>query len=125
MPWSRHPGTTASFTLTRTGEPAEALTVPMSMTEGGAMASAALPIDATFAASSSSSLSVTTVDDAVAEASSTVTAAVAAGTGYADIGDAGGLEDVQEGDDVAVVRTRPGSPLLARTWEQSPARAPC
>ena len=95
-------GTAAAFTLTRTGDATDALTVAVSVSESGAMASGGLPSQVTFAAAASTaSLSVATTDDAVVEASSTVTAALTPGTDYAVAADGGSAEVVVEDDDVA------------------------
>ena len=95
-------GTAAAFTLTRTGAAAGALTVAVSVSERGAMASGALPSQVTFAAAvSTASLSVATTDDAVVEASSTVTAALTPGSGYAVAAEGGSAEVVVEDDDAA------------------------
>ena len=70
-------GEPAVFTLTRSGVTDDALTVNVSS------ASAAVPMTATFAANGATAeLSVPTVDDAVDEADTVVTATLAAGTGY-------------------------------------------
>ena len=95
-------GTPAAFTLRRSGAAAEALLVSVSVSESGEMTAAAVPAQARFAAGSRTAvLSVGTTDDAVAEASSVVTAALAPGTGYAVAPDAGTAEVVVEDDDGA------------------------
>ena len=95
-------GRAAAFTLTRTGDATEALTVPVSVAESGAMASGALPAAATFAVDAwSATLSVATADDAVVEASSTVTAALTAGTGYAVAAERGAAEILVVDNDTA------------------------
>ena len=76
-------GTAATFTLTRTGPTAGALTVAVSVTESGAMLAANPPASVTFGANeSSATLTAATEDDAVVEGASTVTAAITAGEGY-------------------------------------------
>ena len=95
-------GTAAAFTLMRTGDATEALTVAVTVAESGAMASGVLPTEATFGSqASSSSLSVATTDDAVVEESSTVTATVSAGTGYAVAAERGAAEVLVVDDDTA------------------------
>ena len=95
-------GTPAAFTLTRTGDAAAALTVAVSVTESGAMASGALPTEVLFAAeSTTAALAVGTADDALVEASSTVTAALTAGIGYAVAAEGGSAEVVVQDDDSA------------------------
>ena len=95
-------GTAASFTLTRTGDATDALTVAVSVSESGAMASGALPTQATFAAdASTAALTVATTDDAVVEASSTVTASVTPDAGYAVAAEGGSAEVVVQDDDAA------------------------
>ena len=95
-------GTAAAFALTRTGDAAGELTVAVAVAETGAMVAGNAPAEATFAAgATTAALSVATDNDAVAEESSTVTAAVVAGTGYAVSADAGSAEVVVEDDDAA------------------------
>ena len=95
-------GTAAAFTLTRTGDTTAALTVAVSVSESGAMASGTLASQATFAAEASTvALAVATTDDALVEAASTVTAVVTSGTGYEVAADGGAARVVVEDDDVA------------------------
>ena len=95
-------GTPAAFTLRRSGDAAEALLVSVSVSESGEMTAPDLPTEARFAAGSTTAvLRVGTTDDAVAEASSLVTAALAPGTGYAVSPDAGSEEVLVEDDDGA------------------------
>ena len=95
-------GRAAAFTLTRTGDATDALTVAVSVAESGAMAAADAPTAASFGdGDSTATLSVATTDDAVVEASSTVTAALAAGTGYTVAAEGGSAEVVVEDDDAA------------------------
>ena len=76
-------GEAAAFTLSRTGDTAAALTVDVSMSETGAMVAGTAPATATFdAGSATAALNVATEDDTIVEAASTITATVAAGTGY-------------------------------------------
>ena len=97
-------GTAASFTLTRTGDTAAALTVTLAVTESGAMLDGAPPVSATFAAGSASAeLSVATLDDEAAEAASTVTAALSADAAYTVDASAGAADIVVEDDDAAPV----------------------
>ena len=73
-------GTDAAFTLRRTGDAEEALTVPVTLTETGAMLGTEVPVEATFAAGSREvPLRVPTDDDGTVETDSEVTATVLAG----------------------------------------------
>ena len=73
-------GAEAAFTLRRTGEAEEALTVPVTLTETGAMLGTEVPVEATFAAGSQTAeMQVPTDDDGTVEADSEVTATVLAG----------------------------------------------
>ena len=96
-------GTSAAFTLSRTGDTAAALTVAVSVNEAGSVFSGVPPRAVTFAAgSAAATLSVATDDDAVAEADGRVTASVSAGSGYevdADAASAG--VDVYDNDEAA------------------------
>ena len=100
-------GTAAAFTLTRTGVTAAELTVEVSVSETGAMVSGTAPETATFAAGSATAeLSVATKDDEVVEDASTITAAVAAGTGYSLDANATSAEvEVQDDDAPPVITT--------------------
>jgi len=100
-------GTAAAFTLTRTGDVAAELTVEVSVSETGAMVSGTAPETATFAAGSATAeLSVATKDDEVVEDASTITAAVAAGTGYSLDANATSAEvEVQDDDAPPVITT--------------------
>ena len=83
-------GESASFTLSRTGDTAAALTVAVAVTEDGAVLAGAAPSEAVFAAgSSTATLAVATEDDEIAGDTSVVTVRVEAGTGYAV--DSGGV----------------------------------
>ena len=76
-------GAEAAFTLRRTGDAEEALTVPVTLTETAAALGAEVPVEATFAAGSQTAeLRVPTDDDESVEADSTVTATVLAGDGW-------------------------------------------
>ena len=95
-------GTAATFTLTRSGETAEALTVTVSVTETEALLAANSPSTVTFAAGeSSATLTVSTDDDAVVERASVVTAEVAEGEGYTVAAEAGSAEVTVEDNDEA------------------------
>ena len=95
-------GAAATFTLTRTGPTAEALTVAVSVTEGGAMLAANPPASVTFGADeSSATLTAATEDDAVAEGASAVTAAIASGEGYSAAADGGSAQVTVEDNDTA------------------------
>ena len=73
-------GTEAAFTLRRAGDAAEALTVPVSVVEDGAVLGTPVPESVTFAAGSrQAALGVATEDDGANEADSTVTATVESG----------------------------------------------
>ena len=95
-------GAAATFTLTRTGPTAEALTVAVSVTESGAMLAANPPSSLTFGTGeSSAALMVATEDDAVVEGASAVTAAIATGEGYSAAADAGSAQVSVENNDAA------------------------
>ena len=97
-------GTAASFVLTRTGSTAAALAVEVSVSETGAALSGTPSTSVTFAAGSASAvLGVATEDDEVAEAASTVTAALSADAGYTVDGASGTAEVVVDDDDAAPV----------------------
>ncbi len=93
-------GTAASFTLTRTGDTAAALTVALSVTEEGAVLSGTPATEAEFAAGAASAeLSVATEDDSTAEADGRVTITLSAGSGYGVDADAGTASvDVYDND---------------------------
>ena len=111
-------GAAASFTLTRTGDTGEGLTVAVSVSESEAVVSGTPPTSVTFAAGSAGAtltfaalLSVVTEDDEAVEAASTVTATVSAGDGYTVNGASGSAGVVVEDDDAApVVET--ASPIV-------------
>ena len=76
-------GTEAGFTLRRTGDAVEALTVPVSVVEDGAALGTPVPESVTFeAGSSQAALRVPTEDDGAKEADSTVTATLEAGLAW-------------------------------------------
>ena len=76
-------GSPALFTLTRTGETTEALTVTLTVTESGNMLSGSLPTSLTFSAgASTASLSLATQDDNTDEPDSTVTVSLQSGSEY-------------------------------------------
>ena len=93
-------GTAASFTLTRTGDTAAALTVSVSVTEEGAVLSGTPATEVEFAAGAdTAALSVATEDDGTAEADGRVTVTVSAGSGYGVDADAGTASvDVYDND---------------------------
>ena len=83
-------GAAAAFTLSRTGDASAALTVAVRVSQAGSVLDGPAPAAVTFAAgSASASLGVSTEDDGAAEADARVTAAVAAGDGYAVAAGAG------------------------------------
>ena len=95
-------GTSASFTLTRTGATEGALTVTVSVSETGAAVSGTAPTEVAFAAeSSTATLSVATEDDEAVEATSTVTVTVTVDEGYTVDGTSGSAEVAVEDDDAA------------------------
>ncbi|MYD66282.1 MAG: hypothetical protein F4X26_09955 [Chloroflexi bacterium] len=74
---------TMAFTLTRTEDTTDALTVTVAVTETGAMLPDTLPTTATFAAgSATASVSLNLPGDVVDEPDSVVTVTVRAGSGY-------------------------------------------
>ena len=76
-------GTAAAFVLTLDESPSDPLTISVGVTEDGSALSGTPPTSVTFVGGgTSATLSVPTVADSVVEAASTVTAAIAAGTGY-------------------------------------------
>ncbi len=82
-------GTAAAFTLSRTGDTAEALTVSVSVSESGSVLSGTPASSVTFdAGKAEAALSAPTEDDSVAEADGRVTASLVAGTGYDVVADA-------------------------------------
>ena len=93
-------GTAVSFTLTRTGDTAAALTVALSVSEEGAVLSGTPATEAGFAAGAATAeLSVATEDDGMAEADGRVTVTVSAGSGYGVDADAGTASvDVYDND---------------------------
>ena len=86
-------GTSASFTLTRTGPAAAALEVSVSVSEAGSVLDGTPPSSATFAAGSSSTqLAVATENDATHEADARIAASVVAGAGYTVDGASAGVD---------------------------------
>ena len=76
-------GEAAVFTLTRSGVTTDALTVNVSVSQRGDALGTPVPATATFAPNrATAELAVPTVDDAVDEEDTVVTATLAAGTGY-------------------------------------------
>ena len=95
-------GTAASFTLSRTGDTAGALTVGLGVSEDGAVLSGTAPTEAVFAAGAATiSLTVATEDDEVVEDASVVTVTLAAGAGYALDASASEATVTVEDDDAA------------------------
>ena len=94
-------GASAAFTVTLGGAAAQALTVAVSVTEGGSMLSGVSPASVAFAAGDTSvTLNVPTEADKVVEADSPVTATVTAGTGYT-VGTGSSASVTVEDDDAA------------------------
>ena len=76
-------GSSASFTLSRTGEATDALTVSLTVAEDGAMLAGTTPTSASFdAGSATATIEVDTVGDATDEADSKITVTLATGDGY-------------------------------------------
>ena len=106
-------GSDAVFTLSRTGDASVALTVSVTVSESGAMLAGEPPAAVTFeAGASTAALGVATEDDEAVEEPSAVTAALAAGDGYALAADAGSATVTAEDDDDAPVVTT-ASPIVA------------
>ena len=77
-------GADTVFTLTRSARISEALTVPVSVEETGAMLGAPVPTNMTFAAGEpETEFRVPTADDELVEADSVVTARIESGSGHA------------------------------------------
>ena len=93
-------GASASFTLTRTGDTGEALTVSVSVSQAGSVLAGSPPSSATFAAEASTTrLIVATANDAVDEADARVRASLVSGDGYTvDSGNASAGVDVFDND---------------------------
>ena len=97
-------GTSASFTLSRTGDTSAALTVSLDVTEDGAVLASETPTQATFSAGSrTAAVAVATEDDKVVEAPSVVMATVATGNGYTVDANANSATVTVEDDDAAPV----------------------
>ena len=95
-------GMAVDFRLTRTGAATEALAVAVSVAETGSMLAASPPLSVTFGAGASSvTLGAATVDDAVVERDSVVTAAISGGAGYAAAAGAGSAAVAVEDNDEA------------------------
>ena len=76
-------GSSADFTLNRTGETADALTVSFTVTEDGAMLAETTPTSASFGAgSATATIEVSTVGDETDEPDSKVTVTLKTGEGY-------------------------------------------
>ena len=94
-------GAPAAFTVTLGGAAAQALTVAVSVTEGGSMLAGVSPASVAFAAGDTSvTLSMPTEADKVVEADSSVTATVRSGTGYT-VGAGSSASVTVEDDDAA------------------------
>ena len=100
-------GSSAVFTLKRTGDTAAALTVTVEISAAGSVLAGSAPSQATFAAESAqTSLSVATDNDARAEADGQVTARLSAGSGYTVAEGAGSARvDVLDNDRSGVTHT--------------------
>ena len=100
-------GAAATFTLSRTGDTAAALTVSMSVSADGAVLSGTPASTVTFGAGSAeATLSAATDDDSVAEADGRVTASVVAGSGYEVAADAASAGvDVYDNDQAVTTPT--------------------
>ena len=97
-------GSSAVFTLTRTGTATEQLTVGVGVTESGTALSGAPPVAVAFArGDTGATLTVPTTADKVVEGNSTVTATLATGTGYI-VGSASSASVTVEDDDEAGFR---------------------
>ena len=106
-------GTALEFALARTGDVAEPLTVPVSVTESAGMLGGTAPVSVTFeSGSASAALSILTEDDERVEGASTVTVTLAPGEGYSLDGSAASADGVVDDDDAAPVVRTP-SPILA------------
>ena len=97
-------GAQAAFTLTRTGDVTDALTVTVSVTETGAALDGAGPSDPTFPPGAARvAIVVGTVDDEVVEDASAVAAALVTGDGYAVRVEGASATVTVEDDDAAPV----------------------
>ena len=106
-------GTAAAFTLIRTGDTTEALTVAVNASEAGAVLSGTPASSATFAAGNAETpLGLATENDAVDEADARVTVSVAAGTGYAVDAEASSAGVDVYNDDAAVA----GETTVTTLW---------
>ena len=105
-------GGAATFTVTAVPAPASPLTVDVTVTEAGGYAAAGTH-QVTIPTGGSAVLTVATVDDAADEPDGTVTAVLAAGTGYtvsATAGSAGVA--VTDGDATAVTLSAPAGAIV-------------
>ncbi|MCY4599949.1 MAG: sulfatase-like hydrolase/transferase, partial [Acidobacteria bacterium] len=94
-------GAVAEFAVRLAEAPNRALTVALSVTEGGSMLAGTPPTSVTFSAGDTvATLRVPTAGDSVVEADSAVTATVTVGTGYA-VGTQGSATVTVEDDDTA------------------------
>ncbi len=102
-------GGSATFTLTATPAPAAALAVSVSVTADGDYGISAGTRTVTIPTTGSATLTLATTDDATDEADGSVTATVAAGTGYT-VGDpASGSIAVRDDDEPVVVTVSAGA----------------
>ena len=100
-------GQTAVFTLTREGELAAPMTVPVQVTEHGAFLTDEVPTEAIFAANAATAtLLVATEDDGRAEANGSVTATINSGATY-QVGDAASATVAVINNDVRGVTVMP------------------
>ena len=100
-------GTALVFTLSRTQATGRTLAVNVTVSETGDVLGEAPPTSVTFAAgASTATLRVATADDETHEDASTVTATLAAGSGYVVDADAGAAEGRVESDDLAPLTAR-------------------
>ena len=105
-------GTAAVFTLTRTGDAAQALTVNVTVAETGAMLAGTPPVTVTLGVGfATAELVVATEDDEVAEAASEITASVEAGSSYIlDTASKSAMVTAEDDDAAPAVTT--ASPML-------------
>ena len=106
-------GTAATYRVSLDQAAPEALTVAVSVTESGTVVSGTPPASVSIAkGSTNATLTVPTVGDSVVEADSTVTASVAAGTGYT-IGTAATASVTVEDDDAATFTVSADPPTIS------------
>ena len=121
-------GTSITFTLSASPEPADTLSVNVSVSGGASFRSGTAPTSVTIAAGSSSAqFSLATTDDTVDEPDATVTARVGTGTGY-EKGNPHSAQVLVTDDDDAPgtlsppgnVTVTPGDGQLTLSWTASP-----